>query len=145
MSPLFTITRTLFVKIDKQCGTNFKPAFGNIYRSGLRLISPFLRWLNPLIIRLAYSLKLKGSKKIKLHLGCGHKHFDGYVNMDLWLNEAVDVVGDITQLPFDEAVKEYLAGKEIRLENIFGHQRFPGDAHMFGYTPKRLILSCIHT
>ena len=29
---------------------------------------------------------------------------------------------------FDAAVKEYLAGNEKRLDNIFGLQRFPGDA-----------------
>lgn len=180
-----TMIRTLVMRIDKKCGTNFKPVFGNIYRSGMRLISPFWRQLNPLIIKLTYSLRLNEAVKIKLHLGCGHKHFDKYVNMDLWLNEAVDVVGDITKLPwpdgaatvvesyhviehlphprvpavlkewyrvlepggllvleaphFDEAVKEYLAGNESRIENIFGHQRFLGDAHMFGYTPQRLI------
>jgi predicted SAM-dependent methyltransferase len=185
MNYLFKIAQAFFINIDRLCGTQFKPFAGNLYRYGIRCISPFRRRLDPLVIRLAYSLGFNRSKKIKLHLGCGHKHFDGYINMDLWLNEAVDVVGDITKLPwpddtanvlesyhviehlphpkvplilkewfrvlerggrmvlecphFDETVKEYLIGNESRLENIFGHQRFPGDAHMFGYTPQRLI------
>lgn len=39
---------------------------------------------------------------------------------------------------FDQAVKEYLAGNERRIDNIFGLQRFPGDAHLFGYNAKRM-------
>ena len=39
---------------------------------------------------------------------------------------------------FDEDVKEYLAGNEKRLDNIFGLQRFPGDLHKFGYNYPRL-------
>ena len=39
---------------------------------------------------------------------------------------------------FDEAVREYLEGNESRIDNIFGHQRFDGDTHLFGYNPKRL-------
>ncbi len=39
---------------------------------------------------------------------------------------------------FDEAVKEYLDGNTDRIYNIFGHRRFPGDAHQFGYNFERL-------
>ena len=39
---------------------------------------------------------------------------------------------------FDAAVKEYLVGREERLDSIFGLQRFPGDAHLFGYNLARL-------
>ncbi len=39
---------------------------------------------------------------------------------------------------FDKSVKEYLAGKEERINNIFGLQRFLGDTHLFGYNFKRL-------
>lgn len=37
---------------------------------------------------------------IKLHLGCGGIHKDGYVNMDCIKTPAVDVMGDIRQLPY---------------------------------------------
>jgi predicted SAM-dependent methyltransferase len=40
---------------------------------------------------------------------------------------------------FDRAVQEYMTGNESRLYNIFGLQRFPGDAHLFGYNRKRLF------
>lgn len=46
---------------------------------------------------------------------------------------------------FDEAVREYLAGRDDRLANIFGHHRFPGDSHCWGYNAPRLsslLASC---
>jgi len=39
---------------------------------------------------------------------------------------------------FDRDVKEYIEGNEKRLDSIFGLQRFPGDAHLFGYNFKRI-------
>ncbi|MCB4757355.1 MAG: methyltransferase domain-containing protein [Elusimicrobia bacterium] len=184
MNPLRNVVRRVMASLDSLLGTNFKLRLGNIYRWWLWFLSPLRRWLDPIVIRCSYALSLTGRQPVKLHLGCGHKHFDGYINMDLWLNEAVDVVGNITRLPwpdgaaetvesyhvlehishpkvpsvlkewhrvlapggrlvlelphFDEAVKDYLSGNESRIENIFGHQRFPGDAHLFGYTPARL-------
>lgn len=39
---------------------------------------------------------------------------------------------------FDAAVKDYLIGREERLNNIFGWQRFDGDAHRHGYNFSRL-------
>lgn len=39
---------------------------------------------------------------------------------------------------FDEAAREYLSGNTERIYNIFGLQRFRGDAHLFGYNPERL-------
>ena len=39
---------------------------------------------------------------------------------------------------FDETVKEYLAGNQERIYNVYGYRRFPGDAHQFGYNFERL-------
>lgn len=38
----------------------------------------------------------------------------------------------------DETMKEYLAGNEYRIFNIYGLQRYKGDFHLFGYNAKRL-------
>lgn len=47
----------------------------------------------------------------------------------------------VLELPdFDAGVREYLAGNEERLYSIYGRQRFPGDAHQWGYNPRRLTL-----
>jgi len=43
---------------------------------------------------------------LKLHLGCGNIHKDGYVNMDVQGISAVDLIGDIRELPFaDDSVE----------------------------------------
>ncbi len=34
----------------------------------------------------------------------------------------------------DQAVREYLAGNKERLFSVYGRQRFPGDAHHWGYS-----------
>ena len=39
---------------------------------------------------------------------------------------------------FDESVNKYLRGEEKQLDAIFGHQRFEGDYHLFGYNFERL-------
>jgi predicted SAM-dependent methyltransferase len=41
---------------------------------------------------------------------------------------------------FDQNVKDYLSGKETKMQlfYIFGRQRFPGDTHHFGYNFERL-------
>jgi predicted SAM-dependent methyltransferase len=39
---------------------------------------------------------------------------------------------------FDAACREYLDGREGRIDNLFGLQRFEGDGHQFGYNFKRL-------
>jgi predicted SAM-dependent methyltransferase len=128
---------------------------------------------------------LRNPKRLlRLHLGCGRRHLDGYVNIDLNLSKATDYVGDIKKLPcpndsskriecyhviehishkkvkkyvkewhrvlveggelviecpnFDKTIDEYMSGKEERIFNIYGRQRFPGDTHKFGYNRNRL-------
>src|SRR4051812_1479624 len=60
---------------------------------------------------------------LRLHLGCGERHLDGYVNIDYPPSEhtvqtatAADELADITRL-------EYPAGSvaEIRLHHVFEH------------------------
>ena len=56
-----------------------------------------------------------------------------------WFRVIVPGGGLIIECPdFDKVVLEYIEGNEIRIDNIFGLQRFHGDAHLFGYNFKRL-------
>ncbi|MCW2682651.1 MAG: tetratricopeptide repeat domain with UbiE methylase [Blastococcus sp.] len=43
---------------------------------------------------------------------------------------------------FDQGVRDYLDGAEERIFSIYGHQRFDGDAHLFGYNEARLVKLC---
>jgi|694.fasta_scaffold58393_8 predicted SAM-dependent methyltransferase len=42
--------------------------------------------------------QMKQLNKIKLHLGCGNKHIDGFINIDIRKVEGVDIVDDVTKL-----------------------------------------------
>ncbi len=132
-------------------------------------------------LRLLFGLP---SRHYRLHLGCGNRHLEGYLNIDWRKTLATDAVCDIRHLPyppnsvdrieiyhviehlsrndferaltnwhrilhdkgtlviecpdFDSAVREYLSGNEDRMNNIFGWQRFDGDAHRYGYNFRRL-------
>ena len=165
---------SLYLKVKKMLIFWYNSNFLNIIR----------RNINPAIIKLEYKLGFKGKNQLKLHLGCGNNHLEGYINIDWRKTKATDLVCDVRKLPytdssvevietyhliehlhrhdfpkalsewyrilkrggkliiecpdFDKVVKEYLNGNEIRLDNIFGLQRFPGDAHLFGYNFKRL-------
>lgn len=174
------------LRIDGMMGTSLKECGGRFYRASRKVLSPVRRSLDPIIIKLCYKFNLgdMSSNELRLHLGCGSKHFDGFINVDLWITDATNIICDITKLPwpdnsasviesyhviehishrnvrhtlydwfrvlrpggtlilecphFDRAVREYLAGNEERLINIFGRQRTKGDSHLWGYTPERL-------
>jgi glycosyltransferase involved in cell wall biosynthesis len=60
---------------------------------------------------------------LKLHLGCGENHFDGYVNIDyppdehtVQTNRAADIFADITQLAFPPGTVD-----EVRSHHVFEH------------------------
>ncbi len=185
MKLFYRFSKETALKIDLILGTGIKEWGGKLYRYLLARWSLVRRVLDPIGIRLRYMLGIGIRKDLRLHLGCGSKHFDDYINVGLWITDATDIICDITRLPwpdntisvienyhvfehishtkarqtlaewyrvlvpdgvlilecphFDEAVKEYLAGNEDRLINIFGRQRSYGDAHLYGYNPSRLI------
>jgi len=39
---------------------------------------------------------------------------------------------------FKETIREYLAGNKKRVHNVYGHQRYPGDQHCWGYDDETL-------
>ncbi|ABO49926.1 methylase involved in ubiquinone/menaquinone biosynthesis-like protein [Desulforamulus reducens MI-1] len=65
---------------------------------------------------------IQENKPLKLHLGCGEQHFEGYINIDYppvehnLMNVAADVYADINQLDFPAGVID-----EVRLHHVFEH------------------------
>ena len=68
------------------------------YSSGI--LDRFRRKINPALIALGYKTGVYKNTRLKLHLGCGNKHFDGYVNIDHRNTSATDLVCDIRKLPY---------------------------------------------
>jgi predicted SAM-dependent methyltransferase len=127
---------------------------------------------------------LRRGENLRLHLGCGQKRLEGFVNIDRNRSPATDYVGDIARLPcrpgsverietyhviehipvtvvddvlaawrrmlrpggvlvvecpdLEADLRELQAGNEERMYSIFGRQRFPGDAHHWGYSERSL-------
>jgi predicted SAM-dependent methyltransferase len=44
--------------------------------------------------------KIKAGESIKLNLGCGYNHMDGFINIDKFASSAPDWVMDIEQMPW---------------------------------------------
>jgi len=64
---------------------------------------------------------------LRLHLGCGERHLEGYINIDyppsehtVQVSQGADVFGDITQLNFPAQSVD-----EIRLHHVFEHFERP--------------------
>ena len=175
----------ILIAVDKKFKTNYRQKALKVLLAwyGIGFMNSLRRLLCPRITYLKYLIGLT-PKPLILHLGCGDKHFPGYINVDWRKTTGTDLVCDIRKLPFpansaqrietyhviehlprhdlpkvlkhwyqimapggqliiecpdfDKAARDYLNGNEERLNNIFGHQRYPGDAHLYGYNFKRL-------
>lgn len=69
---------------------------------GSNFLNAMRRRRDPAIVKLRYKLGLAGKNALKLHVGCGDKHFEGYINVDLRKTKATDVVCDIRELPYPD-------------------------------------------
>jgi predicted SAM-dependent methyltransferase len=63
-------------------------------------INSIRRYLNSILIKSKYRLKFNDHLLIKLHLGCGNSHKDGFINVDCRKTGATDIVCDMTKLPY---------------------------------------------
>lgn len=95
-----SIKKTL-KSIDKKAGTH-------LFESGVKLANKWdtmeaLNSLRRFFCFWAVKCGIKRSKKpLKLHLGCGNKKFEGYVNIDHRKTKATDLICDIRKLPYPE-------------------------------------------
>ena len=99
MNYLARLIRDTTRRLDQRLGTRLKPLLGDSYRNFLSVWSRVRRLVDPVMIKITFRM-LPTPSPVKLHLGCGPKRFDGYINVDMWMTEATDVICDIYQLPW---------------------------------------------
>ncbi len=63
---------------------------------------------------------------MKLHLGCGTKILEGYVNLDAFVDDPRVVKADITNLPYPDGSID-----EILSEHVFEHVGFAEEERLF--------------
>jgi len=123
MKFFYRFARYIALNFDLIFEAKTKERGGKIYRYLLQKWSIVRRTLDPLWIRLSYKVATQNAKGLRLHLGCGSKHFDGYINVDLWITGATDVICDITRLPWPDNsatiieschVLEHISHKNVR-------------------------------
>lgn len=56
----------------------------------------------PAVVKWKYKLKIEDKILLNLHLGCGDRHFEDYVNIDVRKTRATDIVCDIKKLPYPD-------------------------------------------
>ena len=80
---------------------------------------------------------------MRLHLGCGKKRLDGYVNVDLAPGDAVDIVADVTCLPFETgSADEILAQHLIEHIHPLKWRETIASWHRILRSGGRLIIEC---
>ena len=180
------LTKKTVARIDSKLNTSLSlklSNFAELYRSSI-LLNMLRRKTQPMLVKFQYKFRIGNEYHLKLHMGCGSKRLDGYINIDWRKTVATDLVCDIRKLPYpdnsvdiietyhviehlprhhlpgtllnwfriltpggsliiecpdlDRSVSRYLQGEDKQLDAIFGHQRFKGDYHLFGYNFKRL-------
>jgi SAM-dependent methyltransferase len=139
------LSRDIALKFDLALGTNIKERGGNVYRYSLRRWSLVRRILDPITIHLRYKVGKTAGEDLRLHLGCGGKHFDGYVNVDLWITDATDVISDITSLPWPDNAANIIESYHV-IEHI-SHKRIEKtltDWHRVLKPGGKLVLECPH-
>ena len=57
---------------------------------------------------ITYEDQIQGKSPLKLHLGCGARHFTGYINIDCRKTAATDLVCDIRKLPYKNNTVEMI-------------------------------------
>lgn len=90
--------------LDQRLGTSVAPRAAEI-RSTWRASPTLNRWrrrLARLRIGLVYRVRGRPPSPVRLHLGCGDRRLQGYVNVDIRKTTAVDVVGAAECLPYPD-------------------------------------------
>jgi len=78
------------------------------------------RFYSSLKIKLSYAASVMNRMPLKLHLGCGNRYLEGFVNIDWRKTSATDLVCDIKRLPFPDQTIESIESYHV-LEHLPRH------------------------
>jgi predicted SAM-dependent methyltransferase len=139
------LTKWIFIKIDSYFKTSLykrgRKLRENYYTSDL--INAVRRKIEPARIRLKYKLNVKNNCSLKLHLGCGERYIDGYINIDLRKTVATDLVCDIRKLPYRsnsiEIIETYHVIEHIPKRDLIKAFK---EWHRILYSGGKLIVEC---
>lgn len=82
-----------------------------VHRLLVSCLNAIRRKLSRPIIKISYTLG--GKEPLKLHIGCGSQHLDGYVNIDGVKTNATDFVCDVRRLPYPNESAELIESYHV--------------------------------
>jgi len=97
-----TFLKRFFVSLDELLGSDLYEKLLSVEAKWRNFFSLILRSVGPWIVRWKYRIGVKGKNPLKLHLGCGNRHIEGYVNIDWRKTAATDLVCDVRKLPYPD-------------------------------------------
>ncbi len=99
-----TFIKGILIGIDRRFKTSlYKKAseLSKAYYSS-SLLNAIRRSIGSILIKWKYKFGIKDKKPLKLHLGCGSRYFEGYINIDLRKTTATNLVCYINKLPYPD-------------------------------------------
>ena len=96
--------KVILVRIDNQFKTSLYEKISKLIESlyGSNFLNAIRRITNPAVVRWKYKFGIKDKNSLKLHLGCGGRYFEDYINIDWRKTRATDLVCDIKKLPYPD-------------------------------------------
>ena len=135
--------KTMVTYLDDQHNTNFVNRFSKLkyYWYDSSFLNLIRRIVSIFSVRTKYKFGTGKNVHVKLHLGCGDQHFDGYVNIDWRKTSATDLVLDITRLPYPDNSIEQIESYHV-IEHLPRHnvERALGDWYRVLHPGGKLIL-----
>lgn len=97
-------SKGIFIRLDNQFKTSLYKRVSKLFERWYdsNFLNVIRRNIDFTMVKLKYKLGIKDKTPLKLHLGCGKKHFEGYINIDLRKTGAADLVCDIRKLPYPD-------------------------------------------